>query len=271
MIDALAGLKPGLFLCTPQRKPRVGISSCLLGENVRYNGKSKTHPLIRHHLGDVFRLEAFCPEITAGLGTPRPPVQLVKSEEGVKAQGVDNKSIDITSTLIQTSKNYMRNKPDISAYIFKARSPSCGYGTAALFDDNGRTLATTNGLFADAIEKNFPDCLLVDESFFSCKNACLLFIFFCYLLDEAKMLQYAPHYSLNAKTTSKTPDDFLKHYDWLWEILVPEDKPKPQSTNPNFSRNETKTANPIHRVIMAFNHARNASQLSGQLIDRINQ
>jgi len=105
---------------------KIGISSCLLGENVRYDGRNKYDRYIVETLGQYVEFLPVCPETAIGLGTPRPPVRLLDRNGYICAVGVDNPDIDITEALNGFGKKQAVVLNTVCGYIFKSRSPSCG-------------------------------------------------------------------------------------------------------------------------------------------------
>ncbi|MBL4710900.1 MAG: DUF523 domain-containing protein, partial [Gammaproteobacteria bacterium] len=91
---------------TLKHKPLVGVSQCLLGDAVRYDGKSKANDIVLNELSKTFELVPACPEVEAGLGIPRPAVQLTGSINNPKLTGRDNPSVDITVIM----QNYCQTK-----------------------------------------------------------------------------------------------------------------------------------------------------------------
>lgn len=144
-------------------KPLIAISSCLLGEAVRYDGDSKPDDWICHELAQLVDFLPLCPEAAAGLGIPRPPVELVRLSSGIHALGVEHRALDVTRAIVSWSRGFLASMPDVSACILKARSPSCGYLSTPLFDHRGHQLDTVSGLFAQALREKFPALLIVDE------------------------------------------------------------------------------------------------------------
>src|SRR5258705_4669613 len=88
-----------------QKQPgiRIGISRCLLGEEVRYDGGHKRDPYIVDVLGKVFEWVPVCPEVEIGLGTPRESIQLVQTQMGIRLCGTQSKS-DITEVMQDYAK-----------------------------------------------------------------------------------------------------------------------------------------------------------------------
>ncbi len=105
---------------------RIGISSCLLGEAVRYDGDHKRDVYIARTLSRYVEFVPVCPEVGIGMGVPRPPIQLVGSVEAPRAVRRDDYAIDVTEKLAAYGDRQARLLDDVSGYIFKARSPSCG-------------------------------------------------------------------------------------------------------------------------------------------------
>ena len=145
-------------------KPRIGVSSCLLGNAVRYDGTDKHCAYIEDSLGEVFSLQAFCPEMAIGLGVPRAPIQLVTMNETIHLRGVDEPKRDVTQDMQAYRKSISSELGQLSGYIFKARSPSCGLMDAPLhLEDGSLTVMRTSGLFARAIQELLPNLPLSNE------------------------------------------------------------------------------------------------------------
>jgi len=99
-------------------KPRVGVSSCLLGEPVRFNGGHKRHKFLADVLDPYVEWVPRCPEIEIGLGAPRETLQLTDHDHLVNRSG----------TADHTDAVHALPLPDgLDGYVFKAKSPSCGF------------------------------------------------------------------------------------------------------------------------------------------------
>src|SRR3569623_83248 len=107
-------------------KVRVGISACLLGERVRYDGNHKHDAYITGTLAKVFEFVAVCPEVAFGRGVLRPPIRLVGEAAEPRAVGVADPELDVTAALSAYGRRMAVKLDDISGYIIKAKSPSCG-------------------------------------------------------------------------------------------------------------------------------------------------
>lgn len=151
-------------------KPVVAISACLMGQNVRYDGGHKYNELIETILKPVAQITTFCPEVAAGLGTPRPAVRLVQStaNSGIRAIGVEDPSLDVTDALLSVAHNYVTLFAHVNGIIFKARSPSCGYNSTSIKSESGEVVGS--GLFAKIIADSCPHLSLIDEENFMNKK-----------------------------------------------------------------------------------------------------
>ncbi len=145
-------------------RPLVGISQCLLGDAVRYDGKSKANNIVLDKLSQIFRLVAVCPEVEAGLSVPRPPVQLTGSIENPKLIGRDDPSIDVTAILQQYCKNKPAELDQLSGFIFKSRSPSCGLNSTPVFINEKCVTETSRGIFAKKLCETFKDLAVIEDT-----------------------------------------------------------------------------------------------------------
>lgn len=143
-------------------KPRVLVSACLLGEPVRYDGGHKRHAWLVEELLPRIEPVAVCPEVGIGLGVPRPPIQLVQTDAGIRALGVEDPTLDVTDRLEGYASRQAH--PWLCGAVFKARSPSCGIETTPLFDPNGREIGFTSGLFAAGLQAALPGLPVIDEA-----------------------------------------------------------------------------------------------------------
>jgi len=146
------------------KKHLVGVSRCLLGDAVRYDGRSKKNTIVLEELSKLFELIPVCPEVEAGLSIPRPPVQLTGDIENPKLAGRDNHAIDITEVM----QNYCLTKPeelkDISGFIFKSRSPSCGLDSTPVFIDDRCVTETSRGIFAKHLCEYYPGLIVIEDT-----------------------------------------------------------------------------------------------------------
>lgn len=147
-------------------KPVIGVSTCLLGENVRFNGGHKHSRILTEQLAQLFDFRAFCPEVAAGMGTPRPAIRLVKRPQGIRAEystareGVEQ---DVTLQLRATSNHLAEGMSDLDGFVLTQKSPSCGMGGVKLYHPNGNPVSSTQGLFAAALAERYPDIPMEDS------------------------------------------------------------------------------------------------------------
>lgn len=137
-------------------KIRVGVSACLMGEPVRYDGNHKRDSYITDTLGAVFDFVPVCPEVAVGMGVPRPPIRLVGDPLSPRALGVDDPALDVTQALIAYGRRMALELDDISAYIFKSRSPSCGMARVKVYGSGKAPNAQGTGLYAQEIMTRRP-------------------------------------------------------------------------------------------------------------------
>ena len=143
---------------------KLGISACLLGERVRYNGGHKRSVLCTEVLAEHFELVPVCPEVAIGLGTPRPAIRLVGAADAPRALVPQEHDRDLTAELRAQGTRVARELDDISGFVLMHKSPSCGLHRVKLYRDNGHLAeATTRGVFAATLHNLRPDLPLEDE------------------------------------------------------------------------------------------------------------
>lgn len=132
----------------------VGISSCLLGEKVRFDGGHKRDSYIVGTLANYFEFRPFCPEVAIGLGIPRPTIRLVKVEKNVRCLGV-KEPIDVTEQLQQYAEQLKDQHQDLCGYILKKDSPSCGMERVKVFH-NQQPVREGVGIYTETMKRNNP-------------------------------------------------------------------------------------------------------------------
>lgn len=142
----------------PFIKIPIGISSCLLGEQVRFDGGHKHDPYLTETLGPYFEYVPVCPEVGCGLSVPRESMRLVGTPEEHRLIG--NKSnTDYTERMqAYCARAVEELRPrNLMGFIFKAKSPSSGLFRVKLYTPDGNPLSQhTSGLFARAFTRAFP-------------------------------------------------------------------------------------------------------------------
>ena len=146
------------------KKPLVGVSRCLLGHAVRYDGDAKANTIVIDQLGALFELIAVCPEVEAGLSVPRPPVQLTGSIDQPRMSGRDDPTLDVTELMQVYCNSQPAELNQLCGFIFKSRSPSCGLQSTPVFIDDDCITETSRGLFARAMTTMYPDLPVIEET-----------------------------------------------------------------------------------------------------------
>ncbi len=142
---------------------RIGVSSCLLGEAVRYNGGHQQDRFLTGTLARLVRFVPVCPEVELGLGVPRPTLRLVESAVGVRLAYSDG-GADITDAMRVYAHRRVDalETEDLSGYILKAKSPSCGMERVKVYSPAGMPEKAGRGVFADVLMERMP-ALPVEE------------------------------------------------------------------------------------------------------------
>ncbi len=149
----------------PESSPEkiaVGISSCLLGEPVRFDGGHKNNAYIVKTLGQYFRFIPFCPEMDIGLGVPRESIRLVEQETGIRCVGSKNPELDVTEQLIACADQQKKWHQSVCGYILKKDSPSCGMERVRVYR-NDQPQRKGTGLYAQQLLTNFPHLPVEEE------------------------------------------------------------------------------------------------------------
>lgn len=137
------------------------MSRCLGLDACRYDGEMIEAPWLKE-LASKADVISVCPEVEVGLGVPRKPINLVKSNKGVSVIQSETK-LDLSEELVSFAQGYLRYIGDIDAFVLKSRSPSCGVGTTNIHQNDSFKLGS--GVFAAQAMKLFPKAIFVDEEF----------------------------------------------------------------------------------------------------------
>ena len=133
---------------------RVGLSSCLLGEEVRFDGGHKSNAYIRKTLSHYFEFVPFCPEVESGMSIPRPTIQLRYTDRGVRCVGVKDHNIDVTDQLLGCAEQQRHWLAGLCGYILKKDSPSCGMTRVKIYREDYADRVGT-GIFAQFEPSNY--------------------------------------------------------------------------------------------------------------------
>ena len=145
-------------------RPRVGISACLLGDNVRYDGSHKRDAFLVEVLGPRVEWVRVCPEVEVGMGTPRETLHLVREDGRVRMKTTIT-AVDYTELMEAWAQRRLDElaDEDLCGYVLKRNSPSCGPQHVAIYKPGGGRVGAGRGLFADVLMRRFADLPIEDE------------------------------------------------------------------------------------------------------------
>ena len=145
-------------------KIKIGISSCLLGEKVRYDAGHQLDRYITDTLGQYFEWVPVCPEIEYGLPVPREPMRLVGDPDSPRLLTIRT-GIDHTEGMLKWAEKKLKEleKEELGGFIFKSRSPSSGIGGVKVYTSSGMPSQRGIGLFGGAFMNKFPVIPVIDD------------------------------------------------------------------------------------------------------------
>ncbi|MFJ7316053.1 YbgA family protein [Pseudomonas sp. NPDC098747] len=145
-------------------RPKIAISACLMGAEVRFNGGHKESRLCSRTLAEYFEFVPVCPEVAIGMGIPREPIRLVGDPQSPQAVGTVHPSTNVTAPLAEYGEKMAGELNDICGYIFMQQSPSCGLERVKVYHANGAPVnGGGRGIYAQAFCARHPD-LPVEEA-----------------------------------------------------------------------------------------------------------
>ena len=144
--------------------PRVGISACLMGSEIRFDGGHKRDRYCTDVLSEALELLPVCPEAEAGLGTPRPPIHIQRTEHALRLVQVRDTSIDVTDAVTAVADRRAKDLVDLSGFILKRKSPSCGMERVPIYIKDGQPRDYSGmGVFARRFAELCPLVPLEEE------------------------------------------------------------------------------------------------------------
>ncbi len=143
---------------------RLGVSSCLLGEQVRFDGGHKRDRFVTDLLGKFVEWVPVCPEVEVGMSTPRPALRLVGDDASVRMVEIKS-GIDHTQAMQSYAIRRVRalRELELSGYILKKDSPSCGMERVKIYQAKGMAKRDGRGLYASALLEAYPHLPIEDE------------------------------------------------------------------------------------------------------------
>ena len=207
-------------------KIKIGVSSCLIGEKVRWNGDHKQNHFVREILANYFEYVSVCPEMEVGMGVPRETVALYGNLE--KSRMISKKTqTDWTRPMNNYIKDRLKSltQDDLCGYIFKSKSPSCGLGRIPVYSEFGSNkVRHGSGMFAQAFTNAFPIVPTEDEGRLNDPRIRENFIVKVFSFYRLQAL-FTQKFSLGALVKFHTQQKFLllahsrKHYDTLGQLV----------------------------------------------------
>jgi uncharacterized protein YbbK (DUF523 family) len=146
---------------------RIGISACLVGQEVRFDGGHKRDRLLMEIFGPDVQWVTVCPEVEVGMSTPREPLRLERDAGRVRMVTVETR-VDYTERMEAWSRKRLAelSRLELDAYVLKSDSPSCGKDGVKLFDYGRAPSREGTGLFARALMAAMPLLPVEDEARF---------------------------------------------------------------------------------------------------------
>lgn len=147
-----------------EHKIPVGISACLLGDEVRFDGGHKRDRFVTDVLSDYFRWVKVCPEVGAGLGVPRETFRLDRTDNGVRFVG-NRTETDATAVVSEYAREHVERLAPmrLRGFILKKDSPSCGMERVRVYDRNGSPSRVGVGIFARHLMERYPHLPVEEE------------------------------------------------------------------------------------------------------------
>jgi uncharacterized protein YbbK (DUF523 family)/uncharacterized protein YbgA (DUF1722 family) len=186
------------------KKPKIAVSACLLGQNVRYNGGNTYDKYISDILPKYFEIVPFCPEVEMGMGVPRESVRLTRfSKDDIRMIGIKSEK-DWTPLAKKIAKTITESLYDVDGIIFQKKSPSCGVEKVKIYS-KGVPNAAGMGIFAETFTKRFPTIPHMDS------GRLINNTFKEYFIRQI----YAYFFLKSEVTSTKKLQDFHKSYKYI--------------------------------------------------------
>lgn len=175
------------------QSPKIGVSSCLLGNKVRYDGEGKRQVWLVDELGKFVNFEAFCPEMAMGLGTPREALRIIIDSNTKELSLASSKTqVDRTDLAHETIEKIAAssNLDDLDGFVFMANSPLCGLSHVKVYESKNRIPHRTGvGFFAHYIKENLPHLPLTEHGRLRDHNQREAFLTHVFLYHKLRRLE----------------------------------------------------------------------------------
>lgn len=172
-------------------KLKVGISSCLMGDEVRFDGGHKKSAFCVDELSRHIELIRFCPEVGIGMPVPRPTIRL--EQQGDVQAVVPKTGQNVTAALSNFADNIQVKVDELSGYILCAKSPSCGMERVKLYDpETGYAQKSGMGIFAARLHENNPALPLEEDGRLNDPHLRENFVMRVYVFSQWKTVMQKP-------------------------------------------------------------------------------
>jgi uncharacterized protein YbbK (DUF523 family) len=148
----------------PHGKPQIGVSACLAGQDVRFDGSHISNHFINNDCSEFFEMHTMCPEVEMGLGIPRPAIQLRDFDDETRLVYSKTPEIQITHSMREFAERKIKTLTPLDGFIFKKGSPICGvYKVPVVNNKTGMRRHNGIGLFAQTFKEKYPQVPTEDE------------------------------------------------------------------------------------------------------------
>lgn len=179
-------------LANENAKPRLGVSACLMGMKVRFDGGHMQDTFLQDSLAKYVDYVSVCPEVGAGFATPRPAMQLRLSGKSINLVMSKDPNQDMTEQMQTYTEAKIATLGELDGFIFKKNSPSCGvFRVPVVINDDGYRERNGRGLFAEAFMKRFPLIPVEEEGRLNDPALCENFIERVYAYRRWKKIENA--------------------------------------------------------------------------------
>lgn len=143
---------------------KVGVSACVLGDKVRFDGGHKKSDFVTSQLSNVFQLLPVCPEVGIGMSVPRPTIRVTEINQQSRLTDSKDPSLDYTEKLTEFVSNKSSSLAQLDGYILAAKSPTCGIHRIKTYNQQGDLLHRQGqGLYAQQIIAQYPNLPLEED------------------------------------------------------------------------------------------------------------
>ena len=221
---------------------KIGVSSCLLGNEVRYDGKHKQMRYITDILSNYFILIPVCPEVEIGMTVPREPVWLIDNPKSPQMVSVKTNK-NWTNVMLSFSKKKIKEPDykDLSGFILKNKSPSCGMEKVEVSTSSNKIKKSGVGLFAGELMKKYPLLPVIEEKKLNYLH--LRENFICEIFSYARIQKlFKNNFSKNKAIEFHFNHKYLmqahspKHYTLLKKLVIKINNMKPADFRNEYKR-----------------------------------